>query len=339
MRKFLTLCAALGLFLTTSLVVPPVSALPQATSSPVESLLGFLPDSDIIGVIDMPRAGRELLPLLKTIESGGISRLAADFEQFAGLAGLDPMKVSSAVIGVKMAGLKIQGGALIVEGIELDPKNIERAATEKKWKFQTLDQETRAIYRVERPAAVASGDAGAPARSDDLFFAPIGTRRLVAGDLASVRTVIANTAAGQTKLAANPKARNAISQNNATGMVKFALVLPDDIRQMLDGQGELFKQIAAVKVIFGTVDMNSAQSALISARLQTNSNDEATQMGTSLLSLAVLGKSLLGGSEDPLMKGIAQLLDQVQIGAAESDVSLSLVIPKSLLDQLTKSPK
>ncbi|MEP7271419.1 MAG: hypothetical protein ABI882_07925 [Acidobacteriota bacterium] len=346
MRKFLTLSAALSLMLTASLVASTASALPQSANSTVENLLGLLPDSDVMGVIDMPRAARELLPLLKSIESGGIAALASDFEQFAGLAGLDPTKVTSAVVGVKMNGLAIRGGALIAEGIELDPKSVEKVAIARNWKFQTIDPDSRPIYRIERitapgaPAAPAEGARDtAPAKSDELFFAPLTSKRVVAGDLASVRAVLANVTAGQQKTAANATIRGALSQNSSAGLVRFALVLPADLRQMLDGQGELFQQIAAVKVIFGTIDMTSDQSASINARLATTSKDEATQMGTSLKSLAALGKTLLGGSEDVLMKGIAQLLDQVQIGTVENDVSLSLLIPRSLLDQLTKTPK
>lgn len=332
MRKLLVLSIVFGLMLTAS---PVRTSTVTAASSPVESLLALLPDSDIVGVIDMPRVSRDLLPVLKTIETAGIARLAADFEDFAASAGLDPSKASSAVVGVKLAGLKIGGGVLVAEGIDIDPKAIEKAALAKAWKFRVIDPETRPVYELERVVPPAAGTTDPP-KSDSMFLASLGGKRVAAGDLNSVKAVAAN-ASNASRTAGNLIARGGIAQNTAAGLIKFSLVIPDDIRQMLDGQGELFKQVAAVRVIFGTLDITADQSASLAARLATNSKDEALQMGTSLKSLVGLGKALLGGSDDPLMKGIAQLVDQVQIGSAESDVTLNLLVPKSLLDQLTKS--
>ncbi len=332
MRKSISWTIALSLILATSIGAGATRPPGVGPNASVESLLALLPDSDVVAVIDMPRAARELLPLLKMIDLAGISKLAADFEEFAALAALDPAKISSAVLAVKMEGLKVRGGVLIVEGIELDSKAMEAAASTKRWKFQTVDQQVRPIYRIERPAPAA--DPAATAKSDELFFAALGSKRAVAGDIASVKNVLRNLpdTSAIAPPAPNVTLQAALKQANPSSLARFALALPADLRQLLDGQGDLFKQLAAVKVIFGTLDMTSDKSAAIKAMLSTNSRDEATQMEASLKSLVALGKSFLGGDQ------IAQLLDQVQIGVQESDVSLSLVIPKALLDQLTKSP-
>jgi hypothetical protein len=271
---------------------------------------------------------RELLPILKTIDLGGISTLAADFEEFSTLAGIDPAKVTAAVLGIKVAGLSLRGGAIVAEGLDLDAKAIAAAAEKKHWKFETTTPGP--MHRITRVSPGA--DAAAPAQTSELFFASLGPKRVVAGDSESVSAAIANAGAAAAKRAVSATLQAALKQTAVSSLARFALVIPADLREFLDSQGDLFKQLAAVKVIFGTVDLSADQTAAIKAMLSTNSKDDATQLETGLKSLITLGKSFLGGDSGQ----IGKLLDQVQIGARESDVTLSLVIPKALLDQLTK---
>ena len=114
------------------------------------------------------------------------------------------------------------------------------------------------------------------------------------------------------------------------------LIDGDDLKTMLESQGDLFKQLAAVKAIFGSLDLAASGDAAIDARLRTGSGAEATEMGTSLKSLVFLAKSFLGGSQDPKMVAITQLVDQVKIVTQASDVTLSLTISKALLEQWGK---
>ena len=44
------------------------------------------------------------------------------------------------------------------------------------------------------------------------------------------------------------------------------------------------------------------------------------------------------GAGDPKTDFIGQLLDQIKIGSKVSDVSLSITLPRAMLDQLSKKP-
>ena len=304
-----------------------------ATSS-VEDLMALLPALDMVAVIDMPRAMRELLPRLKTIDIGGISKLAKEIEEFTRMAGIDATKINAAVAGVKIEGLSAKGGALVMEGIDIDPKRVETAVTAEHWEFQKIDQPGSSLYRVARIKQSEAGSQSGEQKSEEVYFALLGPQRAVAGDLATVKDVARAQAARSAET--NATQRAALKETRSSGLIRFALCLPEGLRQMLDSQGELFQQLAAVKVILGTLDMSGDQSAQLDARLRTNSKEEAAQLATGLKSLVTLGKSFLGGDQNAKTQIIGQLLDQVQIAPQAGDVSLTLLMPKALLDQWAK---
>jgi hypothetical protein len=304
-----------------------------ATSS-VEDLVALLPALDMVAVIDMPRAMHELLPRLKTIDAGGISKLAREIEEFTRMAGIDATKITTAVAGLKIVGFSAQGGALVVEGIDIDPKRIETAVTAAHWEFQRIDQPGSTVYRVVRVKQSQAGSEKSQEKPDELYFAVLGPQRAVAGDLATVKAVATAQAARSAET--NATLRSALKETRASSLIRFALCLPEGLRQMLDGQGDLFQQLAAVKVILGGLDMSGDQSAQLDARLRTNSKEDATQLATNLKSLVTLGRSFLGDGQSPTVQIIGQLLDQVQIAPQAVDVSLSLPMPKALLDQWAK---
>lgn len=335
MRKCLSWVLTLSLFVTASIGATTKSAGGTQAKQLSDELLALLPASDVVGVIDLPRALRELLPRLKALDLGGISKLAVDLETFAGMAGLDGAKANSAVVGLTMEGLSIRGGAIIVDGLDLDPKRIETAAAAKSWQFQKTEQAGKAVFRVARVKAPEAGGANAGENADEVYFASLGARRAVAGDLETVKGVLSAT---PDKGENNVVTRTAVKETKATSVVRFAAVIPEGLRQLLDSQGDLFKQLAAVKVIFGTLDLMSDQGVAVDARLRTNSNEEAIQMETGLKNLVLLGKSFLGGDNDPKLKAIGQLLDLVQLSTQKIDVALSLVIPKAMLDQWAPLP-
>jgi len=337
MHRYMNWALALSFVLTGNGVNSSVRterAASARASSSVDELVALLPAMDMVAVIDMPRAMRELLPRLKTIDVGGISRLAKDIEEFTRMAGIDATKISSAVAGLTIDGLSAKGGALVIEGVDIDPKRIETAVTASHWQFQKIDQKGSSLYRLSRVKQSEAGTENAQEKSEEVYFALLGPQRAVAGDLATVKDVAGAQAARNAET--NATLRSALKETRSSGLIRFALSLPEGLRQMLDGQGDLFQQLAAVKVILGALDMAGDQSAQFDARLRTNSKEDAAQLATNLKSLVTLGRSFLGGDQNAKSQIIGQLLDQVQIAPQAGDVSLSLLVPKALLDQWAK---
>src|SRR5262249_44849640 len=100
-------------------------------------------------------------------------------------------------------------------------------------------------------------------------------------------------------------------------------------------QGDLFKSVAAIKMILGTFDVAGDLSLSLDAIIRTPSQNDATELENGLKGLVELVRGIFGGG-DPKSNLFGQLLDQVRIGSKSSDVSLSITLPRALMDQLSK---
>jgi hypothetical protein len=329
MRKYFVWLIVLSMLIGSARTAVSAAGRSSAGVASVDDLLALLPESDLVAIVDIPRAFKELLPTLKSLDLGGSGAIVSDIEEFFPAAGIDPAKVTAAVGGIRLAGLSVRGITLITEGIDLDPKIMAVAAVKKNWKFESTVPGGQ-VYKLTTTASVAA----APAQTAELFFASLGAKRFAVGDNEGVQAALANVAGAKKGASATHVA--GLKLTNPSSLLRLALVIPRDLRELLDSQGDLFKQLAAVKVIFGIADLTSDQSIAIKANLSTNSKEDATLLEGSLKSLVTLGKSFLGADGGQ----IAQLLDQVKTGTSEADVVLSLMIPKALIDQLAKqAPK
>jgi hypothetical protein len=327
MRQSILLALALALLVGVAMRRPAQTA---SASSVADQLAALLPSPDLVTVIDVNRAMSDLVPRLRASGAGNLGRTVAEIESFAQQAGVDLSKASAAVAGLQLKGLgEISGGTIILDGLEIDLKKVESAARAGGGEVKAIEVKGKTIHTVTMPRkATTSGQT--PARQAVFHFTLLGPQRVAFGDLANLQALLGTSnKAPEIYLAA-------LRETKSEGLVRFAGHLPADLRTMLAGQGDLFQQLAEVKVIFGTLDLTAEQSASLDARLRTSSSAEAATLETGLRSLIFLGKSFLGGETDPKKKDLGQLLDQVRISAQNSDVGLALVVPKSFLDQWLK---
>ena len=295
-----------------------------ATVTAADELLALLPDADVVAVVDAQRAFTDLLPKLKNISTGGIGKTATEIETFARLAGVEPKQIQTAVLGVKMTETLGRGsGVLLLQGLEVDTKRVADAAKAMNGELSSADQNGKQLYTLSlKPAANGQAEA--------MHFVLLDNKRVAVGDLAGLKAVLA----GGSKNPAQAAFVKAIRETKATGLVRFAGNLPEGLRALLASQGELFAQVAAVKAIFGSFDLNTDNSASLEARLRTASNNEAALLKENLNGLVALGKVFLDGNGDPKMKVYSQLLDQVKVSVTTTDVALSLLLPKEIIGNL-----
>jgi hypothetical protein len=345
MQRFLSWTLAIALL--TGLAGASLSAVERmteraATTTPMPvDEIALLPASDLIAVVNVNRFFGELLPKIKADAPAEIAKATKEMEEFSAQTGIDLAKVKTAVIGVKLDG-QSGSGAAILQGLSFDAARIEATVKSKNGEFKTTDYKGRPIYTVKMKAAAQVADAaaaaGVPLRTgDEMNFAALDGQTAVAGDLAGVKSVLDAQSGGGNQ--ANAGLNTALKDTKASGLVRFAANLPESLRQGLSSQGDLFQQIAAIKMIFGSFDLAGDMSAALDATLRTGSKDDATQLETGLKSLVFLGKSFLGGNQDPQMQAINQLLDQIKISAQTSDVSLSIMLPRTLMNQFTTPAK
>jgi hypothetical protein len=167
-----------------------------------------------------------------------------------------------------------------------------------------------------------------------MAIALLDQQKLVFGDLTVIKGVI-DIHSGSAKGGITKEMSSALNETRSSALGRFALNLPEHLRQEALNQGDLFTSVAAIKVILGTLDVGNDLSLALDMIMRTPSQKEAAELESGLKGLVSLARGFLSGG-DPKWDLYGQLLDQVKIGSKINDVSLSLTMPRSLVDQLSK---
>lgn len=307
------------------------SAAPDAPAT-TDELMAMLPASDLIAVVDVGRAFNELLPKLAGITAGGVDKLAKSIQDFTQKAGVDPSKIQNAVISLSMDGP--QGtGVIVIQGVDPDAAQIEAVMKEFGSEFKTSDYKGKTIYNIVSKAKAPSAGPFS-LKTDEVALAALGGQRVAFGDMKAVKQVI-DIQTGAAKGGVSASMTGALAETRASALVRFALNIPETLRAEAANQGDLFKSVAAIKIILGTFDVASDFSLSLDALIRTASQNDATELENGLKGLVDLVRGILGGG-DPKTNLFGQLLDQVKIGSKVNDVSLSINLPREIIDQLTK---
>jgi hypothetical protein len=338
MQKLLYIALILALIACATVITRPEQSVEGAAATPSnaakDELLALLPTSDLIATIDAGRTYNDLLPRLADISAGGLDRLAKRLQDFAIKTGIDPSKVQNAVLGLKMNGT-LATGAIIIQGIDVDDKKIEVAMKAYNALYKPIDYKGKQIFTVT--SKIKAPTAGPLAlKTDETAVATIGPQRVVLGDLTAVKSII-DIQSGAAKSGINPAMSSALKETRDSALVRFAFDLPENLRQEASNQGDLFRSIAAIKMILGTLDVAGDLSLSLDAIMRTPSQNDAAELETGLRGLISLGRGFFGGG-DSNVNLIGQILDQVRIGAKLSDVNLSFNLPRSIIDQISKKP-
>jgi hypothetical protein len=317
---------------STAAVVKTTAASSVVSSTTNDELVAMLPASDLIAVVNAGRAFKELLPNLANFSIAGLDKVAKSIQDFTLRTGLDPSKIQSAAVSVSKEGS--QGvPVIVIQGIDLDQKQVEAAMKEFGSQFKTSDYNGKTIYNVVtnvKPPSAGSFSL----KTDDIALAALGRQRVALGDLKAVKQVI-DIQSGAAKGGVSPVMTGALKETRASALVRFVLNIPETLRADAANQGDLFKSVATIKVILGTFDVGSDLSLLLDSIIRTASQNDATELENGLKGLVGLGKDIFAG-DDPKTNLYAQLLDQVKIGSKVNDVSLSISLSREIIEQLTK---
>src|SRR5262249_17782903 len=267
-----------------------------------DELVAMLPPSDLIAVVDAGRAVNELLPQLAGLPVGGLDKLTKSIQDFTLKTGIDPSKIQTAVIGVGMDGSQ-GAGVVLIQGIDPDPQQIEAAMKELGSEFKTSDYKGKTIYNVLSKAK--SPSAGTLSlKTDELALTALGGQRVAFGDMNVVKQVI-DIQTGAAKGGVSAALAGALNETRASALVRFALNIPESLRAEAANQGDLFKSVAAVKMILGTFDVAGDLGLSLDAVIRTASQNDATELENGLKGLVALGRDIFG-SGDPKTNLFAQ---------------------------------
>lgn len=321
----------------TQTTVPAKPAM-AAASTTLDELIGLLPAADLIAVVDVNRLVNELVPRLAEIQVGGVDKLARQVADFTKKTGLDPAKVTSAVLGFTMEGAE-GTGAVVVSGLDLNASQIEAAMKEFKTEVKTADYKGKTIFNMVSKDKKPGIEAGPVSlKTDETALAALGNQRFVLGDLKVVKQVI-DVSTGAAKSSISPTMVGALKETRSSALLRFAINVPENLKKDVSDQGDLFKSVNTLQVVMGTFDVANDFSMALDALMRTTSQKDATELEEGLKGLVSLIQSIFGGGNgDPKMEIVGQLLNQIKIGSKANDVSLSITLPRTMLDQLMKKP-
>jgi hypothetical protein len=223
---------------------------------------------------------------------------------------------------------------VIIQGIDPDPQQIEAVMKELGSEFNTSDYKGKTIYNVLSKAKSPSAGTFS-LKTDELALTALGRQRVALGDMKVVKQVI-DIQSGAAKGGVSAAMTGALNETRASALVRFALNIPESLRAEAANQGDLFKSVAAIKIILGTFDVGSDLSLSLDSIIRTASQNDATELENGLKGLVGLGKDIFAGGGDPRTNLYAQLLEQVKIGSKLTDVSLSISLSREIIEQLTK---
>jgi hypothetical protein len=289
--------------------------------------LALLPASDAVAVVDVARIVNELLPQFRLIAPEQAAKFEKEINEFISDTGIDPYKIKSAVIGLKMA--ESNSVSAIIEGVSFDPNRVIAAmkAKDNKQEVKPVDYKGRQVYLVTSMKTEKVGV------NEEMAFTQLDSDRVVLGTLSGVKSVLDGGNG-----AANTALSSLLAQTN-NGLLRFAANIPKSAKKGIADQGDMFTQFAAIKTVFGSLDLTNELSLLLDARLRTGSSNEASKLQSSLTALVGIGKLFLGGNNDPTIQALTQVIDLIKINAQDTDVSLSLMVPKTVFDQFAEAEK
>ncbi|MCI0662856.1 MAG: hypothetical protein L0220_17445, partial [Acidobacteria bacterium] len=299
MRKFFNIALVLWLIYTTAVGGTNAKSAEQrrvastettasravslsAKATTTDELIGLLPASDLIALIDARRAFNDLLPRMAGVSIMGLDRLAKEIQEFITKTGIDPTKAQNAVVGLSLAGTQAKG-AFIIQGLDLDDQKLEAAMRAYKTEFKTSEYKGKQIYSIT--GKVRSPSAGPLSlKTDESAVATLGQQKIVLGDLSAVKNVI-DIHLGAAKGGVTAAMIGALNETKNSALVRFALNIPENLRQEAMTQGDLFKSVAAIKMILGTFDVANDLSLSLDTIMRTPSQNEASELESGLRGL------------------------------------------------------
>jgi hypothetical protein len=301
-----------------------------AKAAAADELIGLLPDSDLVAVIDSGRAINDLMPRLADIAGG--AKWLKELQEFTAKTGIDLSKAQNAVVSLRFPSTQVYG-ALILQGLDLDDKKLETAMKAYNTEYTPAEYKGKKIFNLPRKGNAPSAGP-LSLKTDELAITALGSQKLLFGDISQIRSII-DIQSGSTKGGVSKEMSGALHETRNSALARFAFNLPEHLRQEALEQGDIFASVAAIKIILGTLDVGNDLSLLLDMTMRTPTQKEASELEMGLKGLIGLARGFLSGGE---MELYGQLLDQVKIGSKINDVTLSLTMPRSMVDQLGKKP-
>jgi hypothetical protein len=299
-----------------SLFAPGLAAAQQP-----DELLRALPDDKGVAVVDV-----------KKVIASELWMAAKEGSRTRGL--LDALTAGLDRIGARLA----DADAVAITFSEPNPQTITAAVTGS-FDEATVAARLKSIPGVKHGSEKYKGaeihtiafTEGKSERLRSLAF--VGARTMVIGTVEKVRAAVDVNAGAAPSVAANLVLKEALGQTPPAA-VRFAVAAPGVVTSMLPSNSLPLPDFTTVRLIFGTVEVNSGLDA--SVTLRNEKPEQAQVIADQLNSLLAMARGFLGSSTDPRMASITQLLKSITIDGRDVDVKLGATLSKEFLASMVR---
>ncbi|HVG19285.1 MAG TPA: hypothetical protein VNI02_09535 [Blastocatellia bacterium] len=322
------LIAALLLFNFLGVAGPAYAARPAAKAAQAaDELLRMMPESNAVVVINVAQLSVQAQALLA--KDGELaSKYQSHLNQFTAETGVNVQAVEQVIAGFSFDQSGSHSRPVLMLAGAFDQEQILArlaAGSGNKWKAKKYKGQR--IYLGPNRANAKSESRPAIAFFDD-------QSKVAFGSNADVRRVIDARAGNRSSVAENAALMSALHQTSAAASIRFAFVIPEEIRQRLrtsPGVPAFLRPLASINEVMGSVDLgdNGLQA---SASLITSSAAEAASLVTLINQGLTLAKLALGNY--PGGELIVSILNGASVSQVGNVVNLAASVPAELIRRL-----
>lgn len=298
---------------------------------PGDELLALLPESDLIAMVDLPTILSDLLPRLDKAGVKALQPLALAVRSIATRAGVETRQLGWGAIGLSLQSFEATG-ILLVKGFDPDLKVVEDLLRQYKLEYKATQHDGVTILSLTAPPALPS-IGPLTLNTAELAYASLGQGIVAIGDLSRVRKAIdrrkAVSVSGPT-----PALVSALREDLTPALLRFAFALTPGMREEALNQGDLFRSIATVRVVQGTLRVSPDLEVDLNTLMRTSAAGEAAELEQGLKGLLNLARVLLANGNQPL----TDILNRVRIAVRSADVALSVSLPSTFIERLGRTP-
>jgi hypothetical protein len=326
-----------------ALLVLVVTSIGLAVDTPpvkkrAAGLVGMLPASDVVAVVDSKRILNDALPRVLAANQPMLAKITGTMDSYQTKTGIDPRKFDQVVVGLKAkpsaAGKAKFEAVAIARGDFSSAALITAAktASENKFREEKLGERTIYVFSIRDVAAKINDPKHRSmiehfGENGEMAMTAIDANTIAFGSLARVReTVQGGTAVAPDILALLPTAGSPI--------VAFAGHMQEGMANLLPlNKDELGMNLAAIRYVAGTMDIAEG-NATVHMMARTAKPDQAQSLLTQIQGLQTIGKAILGNSPRPDRQVYARMAENAKLARQGSEVTLDLQVPQSDIDIL-----
>ena len=310
-------------------------------------LVKLLPQSDGVLTLDSNRIFNTALPDILSANQPMLTKITSKLDEIKDETGLDLRKFNEVVVGVKTKSIS-------EEAIELEPVilargdqdskaivSVARLVSKGEYQTEKIGDRTVYIFSVEEileknKSKKSDDDKNILDKAVGKMFD--GLSKEIALTAYDEKTVALGTLPRVKELLGDaPRVgSNVLSLlgRKPGAMANLGAILPNGISKFVKlGDDELGETLDSIRQMQCSIDVDDGR-AVLSIMARTLGAEQAESLEATLSGLRMLGKAVLGNSQNSDKQVYARMVENAEISREENAVMLDLAVPKSDIDIL-----